>query len=71
MANSAWLTIPRPPPAYHTHVQGADPWATDKLGGRTALHYAARGGYVDVVRALLEAALPNGSVDFPNQPGTK
>ncbi len=34
--------------------QGADPWAADRCGRRTALHYACMKGYPACVRALLE-----------------
>lgn len=52
-------------------LQGADPWAVDKLGGRTALHYAARRDSVELVQLLVEAAGEGGVVKFPNRPGTK
>lgn len=52
-------------------VQGADPWAIDKLGGRTALHYAARRDSVELVQLLVDAAGETGDVKFPNRPGTK
>jgi hypothetical protein len=53
-------------------VQGADPWAVDKLGGRTALHYAATRDSVEVTAALLEAVGEQcGAVKFPNRPNTR
>ncbi|KAF8058857.1 XBAT31 [Scenedesmus sp. PABB004] len=53
-------------------AKGADVWAVDKLGGRTALHYAARRDEVELVLALLEAAGgAAGPVRFPNRPGTR
>jgi hypothetical protein len=52
--------------------QGADPWAVDKLGGRTALHYAATRDSVEVTAALLEAVGEQcGAVRFPNRPNTR
>jgi hypothetical protein len=39
-------------------LQGADRWAADSLGGRTALHYAARLNQPQVVAALLKGAGP-------------
>lgn len=33
---------------------GADVWAVDNLGGRCAMHYAARANHADVVLALLD-----------------
>lgn len=38
--------------------QGADPWAADRCGRRTALHYACMKGYPACVRALLENLSP-------------
>lgn len=38
-------------------VQGADAWAVDRCGGRTALHYAAMRGSGESMEALL-AHLP-------------
>ena len=34
--------------------QGADPWAADRCGRRTALHYACMKGYPACVRAILD-----------------
>ncbi len=51
--------------------QGADPWAVDKLGGRTALHYAARANIPEIIQLLVEAAGSNGPVNFPNRPNTR
>lgn len=42
----------------HTHLQGADRWIADRLGGRVALHYAAIKGRTAVITALL-AGLPD------------
>jgi hypothetical protein len=53
-------------------LQGADPWAVDKLGGRTALHYAATRDNVEVTAALLAAVGEQcGPVKFPNRPNTR
>lgn len=53
-------------------AKGADPWAVDKLGGRTALHYAAwRSGSVEILQLLIDAAGPAGPVHFPNRANTK
>ncbi len=52
-------------------MQGADPWAVDKLGRRTALHYAARKNHPEVIELLVEAAGSNGRVRFPNRPNTR
>jgi ankyrin repeat protein len=52
-------------------VQGADPWAVDKLGGRTALHYAARSDNTEILELLVEAAGSSGRVQFPNRPNTR
>ena len=38
--------------------QGADPWAADRCGKRTALHYACMKGYPACVRALLDNIKP-------------
>eukprot|EP00879_Flechtneria_rotunda_P000452 GHRR01000551.1.p1 GENE.GHRR01000551.1~~GHRR01000551.1.p1 ORF type:complete len:601 (+),score=258.81 GHRR01000551.1:339-2141(+) len=51
--------------------KGADPWAVDKLGGRTALHYAARYDNIAVLQLLIEAAGEQGPVRFPNRQNTK
>ncbi|KAF6258492.1 ankyrin repeat-containing domain protein [Scenedesmus sp. NREL 46B-D3] len=52
--------------------KGADPWAVDKLGGRTALHYAATRNSVEVTAALLAAVGEQfGPVRFPNRPNTR
>lgn len=52
-------------------VQGADPWAVDKLGGRTALHYASRSNNPEILQLLVEAAGSSGPVHFPNRPNTR
>lgn len=52
-------------------LQGADPWAVDKLGGRTALHYAARSDNPEILQLLVEAAGSSGPVHFPNRPNTR
>ena len=54
-------------------MQGADPWAVDKLGGRTALHYASCSSNPnpEVVQLLVEAAGRSGPVNFPNRPNTR
>ncbi|WIA19351.1 hypothetical protein OEZ85_003981 [Tetradesmus obliquus] len=53
-------------------AKGADPWAVDKLGGRTALHYAATRDNVQVTAALLAAVGEQcGPVKFPNRPNTR
>jgi hypothetical protein len=62
--------------AHTTHttpglVQGADPWAVDKLGACTALHYAARGSHLELLQLLINAAGGSGPVHFPNRPNTK
>jgi len=38
--------------------QGADPWAADRCGRRTALHYACMKGYAACVRAILDNLNP-------------
>lgn len=38
--------------------QGADPWAADRCGKRTALHYACMKGYPACVRAILDNLKP-------------
>jgi ankyrin repeat protein len=56
----------------HTNTQqGADPWATDRLGGRNALHYATRSNSFEIMQQLVEAAGATGPVQFPNRPNTK
>jgi ankyrin repeat protein len=52
-------------------VQGACPWAIDKLGGRTALHYCARNNNVEILQLLIDAAGIMGPLQFPNRPNTK
>jgi hypothetical protein len=53
------------------NLQGACPWAVDKLGGRTALHYAVRQDRLDIVPLLVEAAGSSGPVHFPNRANTR
>lgn len=54
---------------------GADPWASDRLGARTAIHYAAKNGHVDAIKALLadSSADANRSnrLEFPNPASTR
>ena len=45
-----------PPPS--PLLQGADPWAADRCGKRTALHYACIKGHALCVRALLDNLPP-------------
>lgn len=57
-------------------VQGADPWAADRLGGRTALHYAGRSDQAEICSLLIEAAAhtmacPPPPMRFPNKSTTK
>lgn len=52
-------------------AQGADPWAVDKLGGRTSLHYAARTDNTEILELLIDAAGSSGRVQFPNRPNTR
>lgn len=53
-------------------AKGADPWAVDRLGGRTALHYAAwRSASVEIMQLLMDAAGASGPVHFPNRLNTK
>jgi len=59
---------------------GADVWAADRLGARTALHYAARKGHAAIVRLLVEHARGGGAApagerspvaaSAPNTPST-
>eukprot|EP00775_Hariotina_reticulata_P006353 gene6353-6586_t len=50
--------------------EGADAWAIDRLGGRTALHYAVRSDCPELVQLLLEATLEQGPVEYPNRNNT-
>jgi hypothetical protein len=53
-------------------LQGANRWAVDSLGGRTALHYAARFNQPQLVTVLLEGArLAPYIMPFPNTPTTQ
>jgi len=52
-------------------LQGADPWITDNLGGRSALHYATRINHPHIMELLILAAGASGPVSFPNRPDTK
>eukprot|EP00877_Chromochloris_zofingiensis_P000578 jgi/Chrzof1/10520/Cz05g01240.t1 len=51
--------------------QGADPWISDRLGGRKAIHYAVRANCPEIIQLLLDAAGAERHVDFPRPGVTK